>query len=79
MLARNPFMQWHFVYFCISWYPLTNQKQKKELQAVQNKCISLYFSLVPITTNIIYSIYPQRNALNGQLMQIFELLEEVTT
>ena len=45
MLLCNVFIQRHFVYACVAWYPNLNKKYKNKLQVLQNKCILLCLEL----------------------------------
>ena len=35
----------HFVYACPAWYPNLNEKMKKKIQIIQNKCLGLCLKL----------------------------------
>ena len=45
MLLCNVFIQRHFVYACVAWYPNLNKKYKNKLQVLQNRCISFSLQL----------------------------------
>ena len=41
----NTLIERHFDYACPAWYPNLQEKKKKELQIMQNKCILFCFTL----------------------------------